>query len=174
MAKAYTRCPVCGKLAHALALGHAGSHFLEVGRTVGGPMPGHRGGFQWEWRALGFNEIHALLSALTAAEGQLREMLEAQYGRQLPVEPEPEPEPEAEYTEQDAGADAGAEGDVERESVELTYSSLVELEEREPVAIEGRKLVRPASTRQETRSRVRPGRVRVSVGVLREREDGGD
>ena len=63
--KPYIRCPCCGKLASAYALGHAGTHQLEVRQIV--KSLGYRFGFQWDRKPLPHDFAGALVRGLAKA-----------------------------------------------------------------------------------------------------------
>ena len=77
MNRPYIRCPVCGKLARAYALGHAGIHRLEVRRVLHGSSPGHRGGFTWSQEPMPLDLLRALRAGLVKALAQIDSMITA-------------------------------------------------------------------------------------------------
>jgi len=60
--KPYIRCPCCGKLASAYAIGHAGTHLLGVRRIL--RSLGYRYGFEWSNEPLGADLAGALVRGL--------------------------------------------------------------------------------------------------------------
>jgi len=70
----YCRCPVCGKLCRAQAIGHAGTHKLSLSQCVG-CRPGQRGGFDWEHVPPTPEILESLKESLEAALKQVNGLL---------------------------------------------------------------------------------------------------
>jgi hypothetical protein len=70
----YVRCPCCGKLGRAAAMGHAGEHQLSVSQCIR-KLPGWHTG--WEWRHSFPDNImlERLLEALRRATAQVEAAL---------------------------------------------------------------------------------------------------
>jgi len=75
----YCRCPVCGKLCRAQAIGHAGTHKLSLSQCVG-RRPGQRGGFDWEHVPPTPEMLGALKESLEAALQQVNGLLGVDQG----------------------------------------------------------------------------------------------
>jgi len=70
----YIRCPACGKLGRAQAIGNAGVHKLSVSQCTG-PKGGYRAGFNWEHKAPNREQLEGLAEALRRALSQVEREL---------------------------------------------------------------------------------------------------
>jgi len=70
----YIRCPLCGKLARGLAIGHAGTHKLSVSQCIR-KLPGYRTGWEWGHREPDREMLGALKESLEAALAQVNGLL---------------------------------------------------------------------------------------------------
>jgi len=70
----YIRCPCCGKLCRAQAIGSAGSHKLSVSQCIR-KLPGYRTGWEWGHREPDREMLGALKESLEAALEQVNGLL---------------------------------------------------------------------------------------------------
>jgi len=75
----YVRCPCCGKLCRAQAIGSAGGHKLSVSRCIR-KLPGYRTGWEWGHQEPDREMLGALKESLEAALKQVNGLLGVDQG----------------------------------------------------------------------------------------------
>jgi len=70
----YVRCPCCGKLCRARAIGNAGTHKLSVSQCIR-KLPGYRTGWEWGHREPDREMLGALKESLESALMQVNGLL---------------------------------------------------------------------------------------------------
>jgi len=70
----YVRCPCCGKLCRAQAIGNAGTHKLSVSQCIR-KLPGYRTGWEWGHQEPDREMLGALKESLEAALEQVNGLL---------------------------------------------------------------------------------------------------